>query len=269
MATQFVTAYESALNFRSAPERVPGNVIGSLYLLQPVEVLGPANDTFVKCGATVDGKQLVGFASSSYLRAPTTPNREALLAQVHREFMRFKRGLGQEHVKPYAGFVGEMWKALKVNLDGTDRDQPWSAAAISFMVKNAGTAYAKFKFASGHSKFVHAAIKAREREDLASPFWGYRLHELRPEIGDIVARDNPSFAPSVDFDVASKLDSYRSHSDIIVHIDSAKQRAVAIGGNVSNSVGITIYDLAPGDFLKPTHNTFALLRNTTDTGAVA
>jgi hypothetical protein len=265
MTRMYVTAYESALNFRSTPERLPGNRIGSLHLLQPVEVIEQANDEYVRCRADIGGQSITGFAAKSFLRLPTTPHREALLAAVHREYMRFDRGLGQEHVKPFAGYVGEMWKAVgNTKLDGTDRDQPWSAAAISFMVRNGGPAYAKFAFKAAHSKFVHAAIRARRREDHSFPFWGYRLHEARPQLGDIVVRDNPAFAPEVDFDVAEKLQSYRSHSDIIVHIDSLKQKAVAVGGNVRDSVGVELYDLTPGDFLATTKHTFALLRNIAD-----
>ena len=184
MTVMYVTAYESALNFRSAPERVPGNIISSLYLLQPVEVIAQANEVFVKCQAEIAGKSLTGFASRNFLRSATNSNREALLASAFREHMRFERGLGHEHVKPFAGYVGEMWKTLKINLDGTDRDQPWSAAAISFMVRNASPAYANFRFAAAHSKFVNSAIRARNRGDVNAPFWGYRLHEVKPQIGE-------------------------------------------------------------------------------------
>lgn len=268
MSSMYVTAYESALNFRSAPEVAPGNLIGSLFLLQEVEVLDDAPNDFVRCRAHVNGEPLEGFASRKFLRLPTTPNREALLARVHAEFMRFERGLGKEHVKPFSGYVGEMWKALRINhLDGTDRDVPWSAAAISFMVRGAGQPYSKFKFAAAHSKFTHHAIRARERNDTSVPFWGFRLHEQRPRIGDIVVRDNPDHGPAIDYEAARQSDSYRSHSDIIVHIDDAGQQAVAIGGNVSHSVGIALYDLAPGNFLAPTRSTFALLTNRTDDAA--
>ncbi len=264
MSHMYVSAYESALNFRSSPDRLPSNRLGLLHLLQPVDVIEQANEEYVKCQAEIDGKTMTGFVARNFLRPPTPPHREALLAAVHYEYMRFDRGLGQEHVKPYAGYVGEMWKALGIKLDGTDRDQPWSAAAISFMVRNAGPSYAKFAFKSAHSKFVHAAIRARRRGDHSFPFWGFRLHEAKPQVGDIVVRDNPEFAPQVDFDVAEKLQSYRSHSDIIVHIDSEKQKAVSVGGNIGHSVGIALYDLAPGDFLANTKHTFALLRNITD-----
>jgi hypothetical protein len=263
MQTMFVVG--EALNLRSAPDSSADNRVGSLYLTQPVEVLGDAGNGWAHIKAKVSGTQKEGFVVQRFLRPAVTPNREALIASVSREFLRFKHGLGKEHVAPFAGFVGEMWKAIGNNsLDGTDRDVPWSAAAISFMVQNAGNAYKGFRFAPAHSKFIHHAIRARINGDISVPFWGFRLHEQRPQIGDIVARDNPGIGPVVNFDVAKSLDSYRSHTDIVVHIDSAKQRLLAIGGNLSDSVGIAFYDLAPGDFLADTNNTFALLRNRTD-----
>lgn len=263
--TMVVTAWESALNFRSAPDKTQNNVVGKLFLLQTVEVTGPPQGDFLPCRATIEGVVREGFASRRFLRPPATPHREALLRQVHREHTRFERGLGKESVSPFAGFVGEMWKALgNAHLDGTDTDVPWSAAAISFMVRNAGPAYARFAFASAHSKFTHAAIRARLAGDTQAPFWGFRLFERRPRPGDIVVRDNPQFAPAVDYDLAAVQDSYRSHSDIIVHVDSERNLAIAIGGNLGDSVSIARYALAPGDFLAPTDHTFALLCNRTD-----
>lgn len=264
MTKMRVTAYRGGLNFRSQPELQPGNIRGQLFLLQTVDVHGPAQNGFLPCAATIDGAQVQGFASAKYLRPMLSPQREALLDRVHIEHERFKRGLGKEHQSPFAGFVGEMWRAIGMELDGTDRDQPWSAAAISFMVRHAGPAYARFRFAAAHSKFTHEAIQARRRNDARAPFWGHALFEARPQPGDIVVRDNPLFAPSVDFELAAQSDSYRSHSDIVVHVDSEGQKLIAIGGNVGDSLAVAEYDLAPGDFLAPTRNTFALLVNRAD-----
>lgn len=77
-------------------------------------------------------------------------------------------------------------------------------------------------------------------------------------------RDNPDVAPNVNFDVAAASDSYRSHSDIVVCIQSDKQRLLAIGGNLSHSVRVAIYPLASGDYLSDEKHAFAVLRNRTD-----
>lgn len=254
-----------ALNFRRSPEVTAGNRIGTVFLGQELEKLDDEADGWVSCRAILGGNPEDGFVAGRFLRQPLSPEREALVASVHREYMRFARGLGKEHIAPFSGFVGEMWQAIGLpHLDGTDRDVPWSAAAISFMVRNAGPQYANFRFAAAHSKYTHQAIRARLAHDRSVPFWGFRLDEVQPRIGDIVARDNPSFGPEVSFDIAANLDAYRSHTDIVMQIDSENQILRAIGGNVGHSVDIARYDLAPGDFLASTKNVFAILRNITD-----
>jgi hypothetical protein len=97
-----------ALNFRSAPSVQPDNLIGKLYLTQKVEVMNHEPDDWVKCKAKIGARKVAGYASRKFLRLPLSSNREALIAAVHREYMRFDRGLGKEHVSPYAGYVGEM-----------------------------------------------------------------------------------------------------------------------------------------------------------------
>lgn len=256
-----------SLNFRSAPENRPETLKGQVFLGQRLTHVEDADvEGWVECQAVIeDGAEDTGFVKKEFLRKPLSKSREQLVSSVHREWIRFRRGTGLEHVSPFSDFVGEMWRKIGLShLDGTDRDQPWSAAAISFMVRNAGNKYRKFKFAASHSKYIHHAIKAREAEDASVPFWGFRLNELKPEVGDIVCRDNPEFAPAVNFDVARALDSYRSHCDIIMKIDSSRQRVLAIGGNVDHSVNIAVYDLAAGDLLAGTRHVFALLRNITD-----
>jgi len=254
-----------ALNFRSEPFVSPETWIGTVFLGQKLAKVRNADvDGWVQCKAEIGEEEIEGFVSRKFLRERLTKNREKLVASVHREWMRFMRGTGKEHHDPYFLFVGEMWRALGINLDGTDRDTPWSAAAISFMVKRSGAAYKKFKFAAAHSKFVHHAIGARFENDASVPFWGYRLDEIQPEIGDIICRDNPNFAPAVEFEVARRQNAYRSHTDVIMHIDSEHGKIIAIGGNVSHSVKIAEYDLTHGDFVADTRHTFALLKNITD-----
>lgn len=69
----------------------------------------------------------------------------------------------------------------------------------------------------------------------------------------------------MNFAVARHEDAYRSHCDIIMQInDSPANKVIAIGSNVSHSVSVAEYDLAPGNLLAPTRHVFALLANITD-----
>jgi len=253
-----------SLDFWENATNSGNNLIGKLYLTQKVDVVSELPGGWVECRALMDGDHRIGFVMTKFLRSPVSPNREKLIASVSREFLRFEHGLGKENVEPFSEYVGEMWEALGEHIEGTDDEYPWAGAAISFMVRGAGEAYAGFRFSESSSRCVHHAIVARQQEDPSAPFWGLRLDEGRPEIGDIVARSNPGTAPAVDFDFASTHELFRSHADIVVQIDFPNNRLLAIGGNIGNSVGITRYDLAPGGFVADTGHTFLILKNRTD-----
>jgi hypothetical protein len=152
-----------------------------------------------------------------------------------------------------------MWRRLDLPHDGRDTDIPWSAAAISFMVSEAAVAvpaYARFKYAASHSRYIHDAIQRHGQAD--APFWGVRVGAERPEIGDIVAR---SREVPISFDLASQEEAFKSHTDIIVSMTI--DEALAIGGNVSDSVGLTRYRRTVSGYLAEEQGVFALLRNRT------
>jgi hypothetical protein len=259
--THYVTA--TTLNFRSAPDETSASRKGALFLCHPVEILAEPTpgSKFCKARTMFDGQLQDGFVARAFLRGAASPSREALIAQAVKEWTRFEHGLGKETVDPFCGFIGQMWKAIGLDLDGRDTDQFWSAAAISYMVRHAGPDYATFKFAAAHARYVHNAIRRRMQNDQSAPFWGFRLHERRPQLGDIVCkwRESP-----VDFDDAANRDDFRGHCDIVVQIDTTANTLLAIGGNVSNSVSVSTYQLGADDFLAPKDNVFALMANRTD-----
>jgi hypothetical protein len=263
MSQKFVDL--EALNLRSEPVTIPATRIGVLHLAQRVEELGPAEAAgWVKVRAEVDGEAREGVVKGEIdgrpsLREPVSAAREALVGEAIGEWLRFEKGLGLEHHDPFFRFVGEMWQAIGLALDGKDRDTPWSAAAISFMVRNAaGRApkYGAFRFAPSHSKYMHDSIAKRKAGDAGAPFWGFRLHERRPQIGDIVGRwrETPR-----DFDDAETSDSFKSHTDIIVSV--SPDFVLAIGGNVRQSVSITRYEKTGAGFLAAEDGVFIHMVN--------
>lgn len=206
------------LNFRSEPIVNNTNIIEVLRLGQPINKLDNAERDYIKVSVKTDDGLKEGYVSEKYLREPVSLGREALIHQVFVEWERFNFGLGREHHDPYFKFVDEMWKRIGLDLDGKDSDVPWSAAAISFMVHNAGealsgTKYSQFRFAAAHARYVHNSIKKRQENDKNTPFWGFELHERQPQIGDIVCRGRAG--SNVDFQHATIHDSFKSHCDII------------------------------------------------------
>ena len=233
-----------ALNLREEPN---GTVIRALTIGEPVNDFGPVPTNPRWNSVEVGGESGVVFGK--FLRPPSTPDVEALLEAVVAEWVRFDKGRALEHHDPHFRFVGEMWQSIGLNLDGRNRDVPWSAAFVSFVVRNGGEAYQSFKFNAQHSVFVNDAIHARNTEDVEKPFWGFRISEKRPEIGDIIQRNRGG--NSFSFDHAENHVHYASHSDIVVEVTSHVVRV--IGGNVGHTVSmrdnIQEYDLNDDGFL--------------------
>lgn len=257
-ATRFVTT--EGLRLRTVPD---GPIIRDLTLAEPVTDLG---------AAAVDGWRKIraggdeGVAFGKYLRARGRDEIESLLRATVDEWLRFDKGRADEAADPHYKYVREMWAAIGEPWDGRSRypngeEVPWSAAFISWVVRRAGPAYANFQFAASHSVFVNNAIKARVTNRLDKPFWGYRITERKPEIGDIIQRNRGSGA--LTYSHAENHSSYSSHSDIVVEVTPDVVRV--IGGNVGDTVSmrgaIQEYDLTADGFIKPNQRVISLLKN--------
>jgi hypothetical protein len=135
MATKHV--HSDALNLRREPQVKDGNIIAELVKGQALSVLGPADTPgWLNVEATIGGTRRQGFVSERLLRDPVSDAKERLISAAVAEWVRFDKGTGQEHLAPYHTFVGAMWNAIGQTLDGRDRDQPWSAAFISWIVRS-------------------------------------------------------------------------------------------------------------------------------------
>jgi len=207
-----------------------------------------------------------GVVFGKYLREPLRPEVEALLRATLDEWLRFDKGHADERSDPYYKYVREMWAAIGEPYDGRSRyangeEVPWSAAFISWVVRQAGPAYANFRFAASHSVFVNNAIKARLTERLDKPFWGYRINEQKPQIGDIIQRNRAS--GSFSYSYAENHAEYISHSDIVVEVTPDVARV--LGGNVSDTVTMSSdlqeYRLDSEGFIEPGQRVIAVLKN--------
>lgn len=260
-----------ALNLRSVPgPATPETFVLRLHLGQAVDLNGSEQAGWIPVSVSLPGGAQTGFVKAQLaagpstggselpsLRVPVSAAREALATAAMVEWARFKFGQGKETVDPFFRFVGEMWQAINLPHDGHDTDIPWSAAAISFMVRSAAAQAPKFngfKFAASHSRYIHDAIKRSGKA--AAPFWGFRLHEHMPQIGDLVARSREQ---PITFEQASVSDAFKSHTDVVVGV--RPDEVLALGGNISDSVSITRYGKTPGGFLDESKGVFALLVN--------
>ena len=242
------------VNFRGTPA-FGNNRLGSLHLAQGVEITGAKQgDRWMPCDAKINGIKLSGFVSKNVLRGPLFQPKENLLQHCVTEWLRFNRGTEKEYEQPFIKRVGDYWNSINMDLDGLDRDQPWSAAFISFVVRNSG-GYAGFKYAAAHARYCHKAINAK-LNSTPHPFWGFKINQHKPKLGDMVCRWRSN---KIDYNYAAKNQWFKSHCDIVVAIET--NTVLTIGGNVQQSVRHTRYKLNNKGFLSGDGNVYAVLRN--------
>lgn len=129
----------------------------------------------------------------------------------------------------------EQGAGIKAN-DNFYVNEAWSSAFISYLMKKAG-AGDEFKYNASHSQYITEAIKNR-KENNSKKFKGYKPNEVKVEVGDLVCYPRQK---GVTYD--SKA-GYLSHCDLIVAVK--EDRAIGVGGNISNSVNKKNYPLKNG-----------------------
>lgn len=247
------------LNFRKEPR---GEIIRSLTIGEPVEIVARIGNSFWY-DVEIDGTR--GCVSGAYLRSAIAPSKERLLEKLIAEWVRFKKGHSSEEDEPYNTYVHEMWLVLGKNYYGNSRypngtDVPWSAAFISFVVANSGPEYAEFFYSASHSEFSNDAIRARVMEETDEPFWGYRITEVKPEIGDIVHRNRSG--GTYTYEYAENHSDFASHSDIVCEVRGNVARV--IGGNTGRgegTVAMSEYALDNEGYLAGGQRIIAVLKN--------
>lgn len=252
------------LNFRSEPVGgLDDNVIAALdYGAKAIVTGGETANGYLPCIVELDGVATPGYLHKAYLRALERPEIERAIAEAVGEWKRFRKGAGIEDKEPFSSYINEMWTSVgRPSLTGMDTDQPWSAAFISFILRNAG--YERTKFDVRHSTYINEAIQNRiigaDRD-----FWGYRITEAKPQIGDLICQWRRF---ETTYDEAESTSRFPSHTDIVIAV--RPRAAIAIGGNVVNvhsqGRGVTVetktFSLDSNGFLPDRRRVFALMKN--------
>ena len=180
------------------------------------------------------GKLSIGgrFAMSSFKRR--------LLDNADAEFQKWNYGKTKEQDPSMLPTLEKYWQhGAGVNYKGAvARNNAWSAAAISYLMKTSGSGD-DFPYAASHSTYITRFILAR-KNNTSSPFKGYRVNEVAVEPGDLVCYSRNNSSANYD-----TVGSYESHCDLVVEKESGS--AESRGGNVSNSFSKTIVPLTDQD----------------------
>ena len=165
---------------------------------------------------------------------------------------------GREDRAGYRQRVGLFWRyGTGKRYDGADRDQAWSAAFISYVMRSAGVADHLFPRSIRHSEYIHFAQQNELTADPDAAFVAHRLLSYVPKPGDLVAYTRGS---NLSYDRAARRTRYKSHTDIVVYVRAGE--IGVIGGNVKHSVSLKRLIAGAGGRLRDqTKDWFAVIEN--------
>jgi hypothetical protein len=130
-------------------------------------------------------------------------------------------------------------------------DTSWSAAFISYVVRQAGTGANAFHFSNAHRAYIYDAFATSAAEVAGTADEHiYRACPLatRPRIGDMIcAQREPALADASDEAVRERVRNEldgspdarsvrRSHCEIVAYVDKDARKIYTIGGNVNQAV---------------------------------
>jgi hypothetical protein len=136
-------------------------------------------------------------------------------------------------------------------LRGAISDTPWSAAFISYVVRQAGAGPDSFKFANAHRIYIYDAFAASQAEQTNEA--GDRIYRAcpltttKPRAGDMVCQQRePSLVDASEESVREKIRAdlagggtpsiRRTHCEVVAFVDEPARKLYSIGGNVNQAV---------------------------------
>jgi hypothetical protein len=130
-------------------------------------------------------------------------------------------------------------------------DTSWSAAFISYVIRQSGVAPNVFQFANAHRVYIYDAfaVSAAEQQNEARDGI-YRACPLttRPRAGDLICQQRESaLADATDEAVRERIRAEldgsvqarsvrRTHCEVVAYVDKAARKVYTIGGNVNQAV---------------------------------
>jgi len=130
-------------------------------------------------------------------------------------------------------------------------DTSWSAAFISYVIRQSGVASNAFHFANAHRVYIYDAfaVSAAElKNDSSDGIYRACPFTTRPRAGDLICQQRqPELADASDEAVRERIRAEldgsvqarsvrRTHCEVVAYVDKAASKVYTIGGNVNQGV---------------------------------
>ncbi|MEQ1823623.1 MAG: SH3 domain-containing C40 family peptidase [Fimbriimonadaceae bacterium] len=217
-----------------------------------------SNLSWARVECTVEGQVLQGWTAKMYLRPSVNAEVDRLVETAGAQYRKFKWGTltDSDGAGDGCALIEEFWKLFPGNPHSCST--AWSGVFVTFVVKSAGLTK-KFAGSPKHTVYMSQAKKDRMAHDSTKAYWAFRPEEEKLRVGDIVGawRDG-SGCPAGPFTYDSLPGDFCSHCDVVIALRAGK--AMGMGGNVSNTVKETEFELDANGFLVPVKKRFVVLR---------
>ena len=118
---------------------------------------------------------------------------------------------------------------------------PWSAAFISWVMCESGLSeMSEFRRAVAHHSYIDQAIRARDGASATAAYTAFDIGETEISPGDLLCSGRRPAYRSLAERRRQLGEGARTHCDVVVKLEPARHRILAIGGNVRATVGLKL-----------------------------
>lgn len=160
-----------------------------------------------------------------------------------------RRGVS-ERSEPLSSRVGDYWGSCgHPEWNGRTTSRPWSGAFVSWVMKKSGAT--GFPTAGRHGQYL-SALYDRQHSGRGTSFALHAPNEYAPKPGDLVCSGTAgaSWRYTSPAMAHRRIDNTASHCDVVTEVRGGFVQAV--GGNVKNSVTMSLYPVDRRGRLAPT-----------------
>ena len=157
-----------------------------------------------------------------------------------------------EHSEPLNSRVGDYWGSCgHPEWNGRTTSRPWSGAFVSWVMAHSGVSASSFPRAGRHGQYLDRALRSRARRPRRASCC-MRRTSTRPRRATSCARGTagPTWRYANSRTARRRIDYTVSHCDVVTGVRGGFIQAV--GGNVKNSVTMSLYPADSRGRLAPT-----------------
>jgi hypothetical protein len=157
-----------------------------------------------------------------------------------------------EHSEPLNSRVSDYWRSCgHPEWNGSTTSRPWSGAFVSWVMRQSGVSAHAFPAAGRHGQYL-AELYDLQHSGRGTSFALHAPNEYAPKEGDLVCAGTagPTWRYADSRTAHRRIDATASHCDVVTGVSGGYIHA--IGGNVKNSVTMSLYPTDGRGHLAPT-----------------